>query len=46
MVRMVRLELTRSFEHHGLGVTRLPFRHMRMVLAKGVEPLIRDGIRT
>ena len=45
MVRMVRFELTSLDGHYGLGVTRLPFRHMRMVLAKGVEPLIRDGIR-
>ncbi len=42
---MVRVELTSPGGHYGLGVTRLPFRHMRMVLAKGVEPLILIGDR-
>ena len=30
MVRKVRFELTRPFGHHGLSMTRLPFRHMRV----------------
>ena len=30
MVRKVRFELTRPFGRHGLSMTRLPFRHMRV----------------
>ena len=45
LVRMVRLELTYPFGPQVLNLMRLPFRHTRMVPAKGVEPLIRIGIR-
>ena len=45
MVRKVRVELTRPYGPQVLNLVRLPFRHMRMVLAKGVDPLILNGIR-
>ena len=45
MVRKARLELARPCGPQVLNLVRLPFRHMRMVLAKGVEPLIHIGDR-
>ena len=45
LVRMVRLELIYPFGRQGVNLMRLPFRHTRMVPAKGFEPLIRIGIR-
>ena len=41
MVRRVRFELTRPFGHQGLGLTRLPFRHMRTLVGReGLGPSV------
>ena len=41
MVRKVRFELTRPFGHQGLGLTRLPFRHMRTLVGReGLGPSV------
>ena len=41
MVRKVRFELTRPFGHQGLGLTRLPFRHMRILVGReGLGPSV------
>ena len=41
MVRKVRFELTRPSGHQGLGLTRLPFRHMRTLVGReGLGPSV------
>ena len=41
MVRKVRFELTRPFGHQGLGLIRLPFRHMRTLVGReGLGPSV------
>ena len=41
MVRKARIELARPFGHQGLGLTRLPFRHMRTLVGReGLGPSV------